>query len=273
LWFVGLALAFVGGILLSAFEQDSQTSLRLAQEALGEGESLKLHIAQQDSDLDQASSHAQWLARLYTLTIAHREIVEQNVAISRYEGSEALSAQISSLLDLLVADKETFFGIRDEHWNFAVYAWDEEDKELFCAACRRPHVSEAEREHRRWKSGEGHVGLALERGREFVEADLADPETAKFFATPADKERTYDSARYRSIASIPAIVGDTTRGVIVATSDIPGRFKPDVDQEVIGRDPVEALRLTAATIAILSELAHIQARAPGEESGEVEAPA
>jgi hypothetical protein len=198
------------------------------------------------------------------LSIAHREIVEETIARGQYGGRAVFDLQVGNLLDLLVADKETFFGIHDERWNFAVYGWL--GGELKCVACRRPHVSEAQADHRTWRSGEGHVGLAYERKREFVEADLADPDTAKFFATPAVKQRDYDQERYRSIASLPLMVGDTPRGVLVATSDIPNRLKPGGDQEVAGRDPVEALRLTAATIAILSEVAHIQVRLPGDEA-------
>jgi GAF domain-containing protein len=268
LWFVGLALAFFGGVVLAALEQDADTTLRIAQEAAQEVEEAKLELATLEAELNQASSHAQWLARLYALSIALREIVEQMIAKGKFEGAEAFNAQVGSLLDLLVADKETFFGIHDERWNFAVYGWHENQKELFCAACRRPHVSEAQAEHRKWRSGEGHVGLAFERKREFVEADLADPETAKFFSAPADKLRDYDQERYRSIASIPLMVGNVARGVLVATSDVPGRFKPGADQEVSGRDPVEALRLTAATIAMLTEVAHIHIRTPGDSASE-----
>jgi hypothetical protein len=264
LWFVGLALAFFGGVILATLEQDSDAILRLSQEALDRAHELKCESDRLENELNQAGGHAQWLARLYALSIAHREIVEQTIAKRVFEGREAFDSQAGSLLDLLVADKETFFGIHDERWNFAVYGWL--DDELVCIACRRPHVSEAQADHRRWRSGEGHVGLAFERKREFVEADLADPETAKFFSTPDDKQREYDTERYRSIASLPLMVGDFVRGVLVATTDVPGRFKPELDQDLSGRDPVEALRLTAATIAILTEVAHIHFRLPGDAS-------
>ena len=270
LWFVGLTMAFIGGIALAALEQDADASLRLSLDAIDAANRTQEELTLRESELAQAGSHAEWLARLYALSIAHREIVEQTISKGAYD-SDVFDAQVAALLDLLVADKETFFGIRDERWNFAVYSWDASVNELVCLACRRPHASEAEAAHRSWRVGEGHVGLAFERRREFVEADLADPETAKFFSTPSDKQRGYDEERYRSIASLPLLIGEDARGVLVATTDVPFRFKPGAEQEIVGRDPVEALRLTAATIAILSEVAHVQLRLPREDRSEEDA--
>jgi hypothetical protein len=269
IWFVGLSIAFVAGCALAFFEQDTAVALELARAAAEKEGILQGEIRARETDLEGAGLHAEWLARLYSLSIAHREITEQ-IVYGGFPGSAAFTAQVAGVLDLLVADKAVLFGIHDERWNFAVYIFDSEENDLWCVACRRPHVSEAEGPHRRWEVGEGHVGLAFERRREFVEADLADPETAKFFAARDENIREYDASRYRSIASIPLKIGEFVGGVLVATSDIPARFRPSEPQEVPGRDPVEALRITAGTLAIMHQVAHIHMQLPGEDDGETQ---
>jgi GAF domain-containing protein len=265
LWFVGLFAAFLGGLVVAYFEQGTAEALESARAALHEVDLKEEELRERVRALQQASHHSHWLARIYALSLAQRESIEQ-VATEGHGGPEALRTRMGSMLDLLVADKATFFGMGDEAWNFAIYIWMEDIQALECIACRRPALLDALAPHRSWKSGEGHVGMAFQRKREFIEADLTEPEKAKFFSVDPENLREHDAQRYRSIASLPLMVGTAPVGVLVATSDVPGRFNPKESEEVLGRDRVEALRVTAGTIAILYKMGQIHLQLGGTDA-------
>jgi hypothetical protein len=57
--------------------------------------------------------------------------------------------------------------------------------------------------------------------------------------------------RYRSIASIPIrLTGEQPVGILVATSDVPQRFRLNQHDEDNARDTVEPLRVLANALAL-----------------------
>jgi hypothetical protein len=161
-------------------------------------------------------------------------------------------AQVRELLDQLVVAKHTLFGMGDELWNFSVYLWRPEAGELSCIACRRPARSDEEAAHRSWAPGEGHVGKAFQMKRALICEDSTDVNVRGFFDAPEAKRAEYDDAtRYRSLAAIPFVVpGDSEpAGVVVATSNIKGRFQPTAEgDDYESVKPVRALSKTIATL-------------------------
>ena len=98
--------------------------------------------------------------------------------------AQGLHSHIARMLDLVLAEKGALMGIGDERWNFAVYLHDPGADELVCVVCRRPVRADEEAPHRRWRRGEGHVGLAWGRGEELVTGDATDPQIERVFRAP-----------------------------------------------------------------------------------------
>ncbi len=116
-----------------------------------------------------------------------------------------------------------------EGWNFAIYLYSE-DRDVLLPVWRiraENHPSPRGGMGREWNRGEGHVGKAFVDQKPIITADCSQPEAAEFSTLPPGKERPHDPA-YVSFASIPIgpILSEDRRpyGVIVGTSDRPGRF-------------------------------------------------
>ncbi len=203
----------------------------------------------------------EWIARLNATSRALRDYLQSVLA-----DGEALrqgpESHLRRMLDLVLAEKHVLFGVGDEQWNFAVYLHDPVGDVLTCRVCRRPLREEEEAAHRDWKPGEGHVGMAWQRGEELIASDSTDPQVEPFFRAPGAKFRNDDARRYRSIASVPiAMAGARPLGVLVATSDRMGRFVPKAVGSI---DHVEPLRLLSSALAMMLHLAQLY---EGKESG------
>lgn len=169
--------------------------------------------------------------------------------------------EMSGLLDLLVASKDALFSMGDEQWNFSIYLWCDTEKELKAVASRRPGRGDEEKSHRSWGPGEGHVGKAFLDRRTIVSEDTQLAAVKAFFEAPQGKQGSGDdSARYRSVAAVPfgfdaENPASMPKGVVVATSDIPGRFEPSdgiTDSEAV--KPIRALSNTLATLLAVNHL-------------------
>jgi hypothetical protein len=156
-----------------------------------------------------------------------------------------------TMLEALQEQKGALMGVGpDEHWSFSVYLYDGQRRELECVACRRWRRDAEIQPHRSWRQGEGHVGRAFERGTELVCGDTSAPDVRGFFAAPQGKDKADDPDLYRSIAAIPIasnFMPDQPYGVIVASSDVAGRFSSDSDEP--GFEAVGPLRDTAEVMA------------------------
>ena len=178
------------------------------------------------------------------------------------EEADTFQTEMIALLDLLVASKGTLFGMGDEQWNFSIYLWDPESSLLVCKACRRPTKADEDGNHRSWRSGEGHVGKAFANKRSIIVSDALDPNVRGFFDAPLAKRAAQDddATKYRSIAAIPIALAGTDKeaeplGVVVATSDQAGRFRPREDgTEDDAVRPIRHLGNTLATLLVLNKI-------------------
>jgi hypothetical protein len=265
MWIVGVLMFVAVTVLQFRDENVGDDVLAAAEEALNERDDLSKRAAMLEGGLLTLDARLRFVSRLYQNHVVFAESVE---TILVEGGDRQTLVQFSAkLLELLLQDKQTLFGIDgDENWNIAIYLVDPKTAELECLVCRRANKFEESQAHRRWKSGDGHVGTAFQNRKELVCEDTQEPNVAAFFDAPPDSRRDYDSTRYRSIASIPVLAGARgCVGVVVATSNRAGRFRPLGQSKSEETDTVEPVRLLAKTIALIESANYI--RSKGEQNG------
>lgn len=187
---------------------------------------------------------------LYETSQAISEATDAVLLASPTDRREIAQRQIYSVLDRLIEKRTALFGMNDDRWTFSIYVY--ENDRLRPVATRRWSRESETWEHREWVPGEGHVGQAFRAGEELVCADSRDPEVAGFMAAKGGNVRDYDTELYVSFASLPLMIGDTDQplGVLVATSDQPGRFVvPDGNSNA--KNVVEPLRCAANVITTI----------------------
>ncbi len=251
---VFLVLGALAGVLVLMTDKSALAVMADAQSAVEAAEVNKSALAVSQREIQQLEAELT-KASVLSLTIDSMRVA---VDVALLPSAKApIEDQIRDMLDLLAASKSTLFGMGDELWNFSVYLWREERRQLECVACRRPTRSDEDAPHRNWKPGEGHIGQAFQMKRALICADSTDLNVRGFFDAPEDKRTSYDDTlRYRSLAAIPfALPGqEEPMGVVVATSDVAGRFKPEEGGDHEGVRPIRALGKTLATLLAVSTL-------------------
>lgn len=237
--------------LLAITDRSGPEALREAYSSSELVKQLQMEHASARVDVEKAAIEFSALTTLYVTSSALREFIQP--VISEGPGDVgAQSARLSALIDILLSNKQELFGISDERWNFSIYLIDEEGNSLRCAACRRRDRADEVAEHRTWPVGIGQIGLAFRDQVEVVVGDVQNPEFEAYFRAPPSLYRADDGDRYRSIAAVPISAnGIRARGVVIATSDVPGRFVPSSAKAIGERDTVEPLRVLAGTLVIL----------------------
>lgn len=237
-------------IILAVTDRSAPDAIREAhnsKEALKEVESQHTLAV---SNFDAAALEISTLATLHATSIALREFIEPVLAEGPGDAT-AQGARMAALLDILLSSKQELFGINDERWNFSIYLVDEEQKELHCVACRRRDRADEEAKHRAWPVGVGQIGLAFRDKTEVIVGDVQNPDFEAYFRAPPGLHRSDDGERYRSIAAVPVSAIGSARGVVIATSDVAGRFVPSGARTPGQRDTVEPLRVLAGILVIL----------------------
>jgi hypothetical protein len=248
---VGLVAVLIGGLVFAFVDEGAPETIARALAAIEGARTRDLTITELEAEF-------RWITQLYGTAKALREFVEAAPDVGAEEAKNALMGTLSALLDMVVAQKDVLFGMTDERWNFAIYLYEPTGDQLKCLICRRPIRAEETAPHRAWQSGEGHVGLAFSRGEELVASDTADPQIEQLFRGHGAKHRDDDTIRYRSIASIPIRTrGDNPWGVLVATSDRAGRFRPVTARSRSAIDHAEPLRVLATNLAAAIDRTHI----------------
>jgi hypothetical protein len=259
---VAALLVFIGAVLLEAVDENAADALNRANELLGS-------LEEREKEIESLRNDFKWFTRLYATAGALRDIVESVIVHGPGDGVSQKN-RFGAMLDVVVAEKATLFGIDSDRWNFAVYLYDPGLDELSCVACRRPIRAEEEAPHRSWKPGQGHVGAAFQMRREIVAGDTSEREARALFDSPDAGRPETDRRHYRSIASIPIrLVGEPIVGILVATSDVPQRFRLRQPDEA-AMDPVEPLRILANALAFASKTTDFHCRLAEVENHEAE---
>ena len=245
-----------GGVaaFFAIFEDNSADLARTAQRLEDERDATQRHLEQSERDFDALSEEYRYQITLYQFSRSIGELTDPFLDPRDGEALPDLQAQVGYLLDLLVQEKGTLFGIGDEKWAFNVYRWNADSERLEMLACRRWSRHSEEQPHRSWASGEGHAGLAFKQGTEQVCGDANEPSLNSLITAQGSQYREYDPSVYVSFASLPIKLGDQKAplGVLVATSDRKNRFVTEEAAFSAGkRDTVEALRTVADTLATM----------------------
>lgn len=255
--FVGVCLAFIGGAWSLVGEQMAPQALDEARRAIemAKRERTRAQIERRrfgqrrselQEDVDLAQDDFEWMKGLYSLSSALREFTEQTILRGGKAEKAALQPILTSYARRL-SELMDFAG--GEHWTIAVYKHDVGGK-LHCVADLRSERSEDDREHRAWAPGEGVAGYSYQSDQEIIVADSGDPQYANWLHVPDKHEN--DDERYVSLASVPIRLRpkDIVWGVVVATSDVVGKF--ELDQTGRASNEVEPLRLLAGIVALIA---------------------
>jgi hypothetical protein len=170
-------------------------------------------------------------------------------------GSDAdLAECVLEVLNAVADSGASLFGFsRSEKWSLTVYRADIKNRLLVpvgrVASDTHPGRN---RTPRSWRFGEGHVGAAFEKNLTIATPDAALPEVAPFINVDPGKAMPGDTSLYLSYISSPfgdVASGGTPSGVLVATSNVRGRFdEPSLK-------PVE---FVAMILAVLLKLRYVK---------------
>lgn len=134
----------------------------------------------------------------------------------------------SWILDLLAYRGIASLRLEQDNWTISVFWFVEGEGRLVPVGTRRRNRMDELKPQRSWQPGQGQVGRAFSNGSPLVLADTGTPEARQSFEAPEVLRKPDDVSKYRSIASLPIKVGrGQPIGVLVATSNVAGRFKPE----------------------------------------------
>lgn len=257
---LGAILALAGGIWSLIVDETVPSALEEAREAIEkarEAEAVAKEIQEKyHQEQEELLYSVEWLSLLYACIPPLREVVENllrtNCLPTDQDMQAILTMQARNIVHLL--EFETM-----EYWTLAIYRHEGATPNvgtLICSAHMRAQRSDEQREHRSWPVGEGIAGHTFSIGRELVVEDLRVTSQGGWVKVSDTLRRPGDDDRYRSFAAVPIRAGNSpvVWGVVVASSDIPGRFGPS--ENGAGSRNIEALRLLAG-MASLSVAPHI----------------
>lgn len=256
----GLFVAGGVALFLAVFEDNSADLVRTAHRLEDERDATATARREAKANLDAIEDEYRYSLELYQTARAVSEYIDPFLTTPATERTAKLPDAVMGLLDLLVERKGRLLGIGDERWTFNVFAWNSESQKLEMLACRRWTRASEDQGHRQWEKHEGHVGLTFAKGEEQVCEDSRKPEINGLIAPKSQNVRDDDKDVYVSYASLPIKLGaqEESLGVLVATSDMAGRYLPASQADDSQHSTVEALRVVADTLATLLYLAQIK---------------
>jgi putative methionine-R-sulfoxide reductase with GAF domain len=204
------------GLIVFLFDPSPDKLAAIATDAIRE--SMKVHQA-----LEIVENENRELAALYSAVNVTWDAAV-GVIESPESGENECEAFARMALDAMVEHKSTLLHFEDDEvWSAAIYFFNDPLKLLIPVAFRRSWRSEVE--PRRWPRGEGHIGMAFDRERTLIHKDISGE---RAYDARGERVRSYDTERYRSIASVP-IRNSRGRclGVITSSSSTVGRFSEE----------------------------------------------
>jgi hypothetical protein len=175
--------------------------------------------------------------------------IELGASVRR--GEQPLPDALARLLAVAAAARGELFGYQaDDVWNLMLYRRDGEQLIPWVRHCDR----RIERHERRWKVGQGHVGLAVSQKTTLVAGDL--PLAEGWVAGHAGDAKVYRSAVSVPLYGVPAPgwrrgrpPGDPV-GAFVATSSRLDQFLAPTQPEVLTAETLCTMLRSIATAAV-----------------------
>lgn len=248
----GSLMALAGGIMVAFVERDAPKALELARSA---NDQAQVFLVQQERILQEVSQLRRQSARdryLFGAARAMREAIEQSLSQCM-----SLPDTVRLLLNLPYRSLTAAMGFEaGERWTLSVFEKQEGAPTLVRIAGVRAERTEEGRVGREWGVTEGYVGAAFTRSSDVILDNAQEPGVLAMIHIPQEKYQASDTVRYRSVAAIPVRVdGDSSPwGVVVATSDIVGRFERTPG--TAGSAHAEGARLVAGMVALAIATAH-----------------
>jgi hypothetical protein len=215
-----------------------QATTPLVVESIGELYELRNATERAQQSADYGASIAVLASTLLKFVEARTEIGVRNDDDLRECVREALQA-------LEQAAPTLFSFAPSEKWSFTVFRANEAENLMpveRVASASHPRKATLPRS---WRAGEGHVGQAFQKRQMIITSDATSQEVAALFRANGSNERPGDDNLYRSYVSAPfGLAADDRKplGVLVVTSDVPGRF------DFPARQPVELVASVLAAV-------------------------
>lgn|GEM_PF-5191507 len=160
----------------------------------------------------------------YVRAAAYVSLVEARTMIER-PASTMVEAVSRIMAPWIASQKEIFWYLwKDSLENYAIYTLEGDD---LCLRYRHCH-SDINRSDRKWKRGQGHVGLCFAKNATIVSSDVTTPGLSDLLELTGP----YDSVYYNSFVSTPITYGEKEIGVLVITSNVRGQFLPDLHGKI-----------------------------------------
>jgi hypothetical protein len=223
-------------VLLGVFVFLQLVLFVLALRAKYSVQDLYFHAKDLKTTADELESKAETiLKRAELYSFIERYGASNSSALFSYRGqaldSNELQRIVDNVLDPLWTNGEDIFGFGPtERWNFVVYIYEPSRDALVSIWRRKSETHPSRGLGRDWRRGQGHVGFAFANSRPIITEDSRNPDVRNLVTAIEGHARDYDESVYVSFASIPiGPVGDQDEplGVVVATSDRPGRFSSE----------------------------------------------
>ncbi|MGI4977973.1 MAG: hypothetical protein ACRYG6_13620 [Janthinobacterium lividum] len=160
------------------------------------------------------------------LCTAWRKFVDASVNNPKLEDVKLIEA-ISAMCGLIVYRKDDIYHFRPtELWSFGVYKFDTMTNTLLCVWREKATSHPGNSEGRPWQPGQGHVGITFSNRSGKTTLDARVPAVRELLQAPTGLTREYDGKVYVSLQTEPILVTEDGQpwGVIVGTSNLPGRF-------------------------------------------------
>ncbi|WP_288414923.1 DEAD/DEAH box helicase [uncultured Novosphingobium sp.] len=177
-----------------------------------------------------------------------REALEQALLTPELEDPAVV---VEAMLDAALHFLTRSIGF-DSSESWAISVFQVRDDRLVRLAARRADRLGEKADGRCWGRNEGFVGAAWAGKRDVIIADGTAQDIVADYPVPADRQRSYDNERYRSLAAIPVRLGDPPEiwGVVAASTDVAGRFRRDPDNRQV--QAVDTVRLIARMTALMA---------------------
>jgi hypothetical protein len=223
-----------------------QATAPLVVESIGELHELR-------NATERAQQNANYGASIAVLASTLLKFVEARTEIGVRNDNELGECVLEALQALEQAAPTLFSFAPSEKWSFTVFRADDVGNltpvKRVASASHPRKVSRP----RSWRTGEGHVGQAFQKRQMIITVDATAQEVAALFRASGSNERPGDDELYRSYVSAPfGLTADDRKplGVLVVTSDVPGRF------DIPARQPVELVASVLAAVTRIRYRSH-----------------
>jgi hypothetical protein len=243
---LSVVAAALGGLYVAIVDADASKELALAHEAVEQARAFEDALDESLKLFENESTSLSRAIELYQAMFAMRGAIER-VVHSTMDDEKICQ----TLIDVAERSLQVALDFHlNEHWTLTIYKSerDASGRRYLHAKATTRSVKCALTDARKLPEGVGVAGICLAKAEEVIVPDMSASRVGNMHELGAVK-LPHDATRYRSLAAAPILVGNASEpwGVICATSDRTGHFKPDGEP---GVRTDEAIRALAGMVAL-----------------------